>query len=434
MTPFVPQKTTVTKPGPLFQELNDLLLSSLEFLGATAGWIGLQQPGGLSFPARIGVFSDSWLPWQQAHGSVWGFTINDETTIRNDLRIESKHGDPPLCNLLSVPLVQNKQILGHIALANKVHGFSPEDALVLRGLAQHVVRLLGRRREPKHTPIHFSAAWRRVLDRATEGIILLEESGILIYVNAAWLDWTGFRAEDLLGRTAPFPFWVSQHELVQALTLAPAAPAGALPFRRHDQSLFWCAVETAQEQWDDHLVTIAFLRQMSAEPEASAARYGVLHPHPAANGDGSPSPDWLPLLLDLDHGIEGWDARWEERTGLSVQDVKDSRCELVLDWLFPQQHDRNRVADCFHRPHPARSQLTLEVASSNGSRPMLCTFFPLPAHPATATPRRWLLLVGEVERQAEPELLDGMSPADLSAIWRSCRPLSDPLEADPTES
>jgi hypothetical protein len=128
------------------------------------------------------------------------------------------------------------------------------------------------------------------------------------------------------------------------------------------------------------------------------------------------SLDLLPLLLDLDQGIEGWDARWEERTGLSVHDVKDSRSDLVLDWLFPQQQDRNRVADCFHHPHPKGCQLTLEVAASNGSWPMLCTFLPLPATTATALPRRWVLLVGEVQGCTESNLTDGTSHKEPAAI------------------
>jgi PAS domain S-box-containing protein len=397
MMPFVPKKTTLTKPGPFFQELSDLLLSGLEFIGAAAGWIGLQDAGGWDFPVRIGDFSDSWLPWQQGHGTLWGFTINDETAVFNDLDVGPKSGDPPLRNLLSSPLIQNKQILGHIALANKTQSFTAEDAVVLRGLAQHIIRLLGRRR----APINISAAWRHILDRAAEGILLLEEPGVLIYANAAWLDWTGFRAEELLGQTAPFPFWVSQQELVQALS---RTPAGALPFRRRDQSLFWCDVELDKQPYDDHLLTIAFLRQAPAPPPAAAVI--ELDAVDKLLPVRSPSLDWLLLLLDLDHGIEGWEARWEERTGLLVRDVKDSRCELVLDWLFPQQQDRNRVADCFHYSCPKGCQLILEVVAPNGSRPMLCTLIPLPAATATAVPRRWLLLAGEIERCTESNYVD----------------------------
>jgi|SRR5579884_1409481 len=429
MTPLVPLKTTVTKPGPLFQALSDLLLSGLELVGATTGWIGLQDTVGLSFPVHIDISSDSRLPWRHAQDSVWGFTINDETAILNDLASESKWGDIPLRNLLSCPLLQNKQILGHVALANKADSFTTEDAVVIRGLAHHAARLLGRRQTSKPMRVNLCSALRRILDRAAEGVLLLATAGVVIYANAAWLEWTGFQAEELLGKTAPFPFWVSQDELAKAVNLAPAAPVGALPFRRSDHSLFWCTIETAVEEWGDDLVTMAFFRQTSA-PLTVASVPNLpspeLHEGSVKDGDSiagaklpsphTPSLDWLALLLDLDRGIEGWDARWEERTGLSVPDVKDSRCELVLDWLFPHQQDRNRVADCFHHPHPTGCQLILEVAASNGGRPMLCTLLPLPVHSAAAIPRRWVLLVGEVQGCTEPILTDGASHEESAAL------------------
>jgi PAS domain S-box-containing protein len=433
MTLVVPNNTTGTKPSRLFQDLSDLLLSGLEFLGASAGWIGLQEAGGLTFPVRVGVSSDAWLPWQQAQGSVWGFTITDETTVFNDLSVASKGEVPSLYNLLSCPLIHEKQILGHVALTNKAQGFKTEDAIVLRGMAQHILRLLSRQRLLKQSPIEIPAAWRLLLDRSAEGILLLDESGTLVYANAAWLDWTGFSVEQLLGRTAPFPFWVSQHDLVQTLSKAPACSAGSLPFRRHDQSLFWCVVETSMQPWDDRLLTISFLRQLPAPSpsEAVPTLPGVLEDKRIEVRDPiaaeklslvrSPSLNWLPLVFDLDRGVEGWESRWEERTGLSVCDVEGSRCELVLDWLFPQQQDRNRVADCFHHPHSTAWQLILDVIAPNGSRPRLCTFLPLPSRAAAAGLRRWLLLVGEGERAAEPEILDGTTRDEPTARIASPR-------------
>lgn len=403
MTPLVPKKTNAAKPGQLFAELNDLLLSALDFLGADAGWIGLQDNGGrLTFPVRAGAVSDSWLPWQQGYGGVWGFTVGGEPALLNDLKSAAALGDPPLRNLLSCPLIHNKQILGHAALANKAQGFTSSDAVVLQGFAHHMIRLLGRRRAPAAATIELSAVWRRILDRAAEGVLLLDESGALIYANAVWLDWTGFHAEELIGQKAPFPFWVRQQDLVQALAAAPAAPARALPFRRRDQSLFWCLLESAAEQWGEQLVTIAFLRQTAEMPPPAA----LIKPNGTTRADGCelpslrlPQPDWLPLLLDLDNGIEGWDENWQERTGLSANDMQDSRTVLVLDWLFPQQHDRDRVFDCFHVPHSPGCQLVLEVVVPHGSRPMLCTFLPLPSRNGAAVPRRWLLLIGETEPQ-----------------------------------
>jgi PAS domain S-box-containing protein len=317
-------------------------------------------------------------------------------------------------------LIHDDHMLGQVVLANKAHGFAATDAAVLQGLAHHMARLLDGRTQSAAVPVELSAAWRRIFDHAREGILVLDESGTLIYANAAWLDWTGYRTEELLGRTAPFPFWIRQQDLERALSMVPAVSANILPFRRRDHSLFWCLLDTAVERWNEQTVTVAFLQCTKApspppsESSAAVAPAAVGQPHslrPAA-------PDWLALLLDLDDGIEGWGSAWEERTGLSARDVHDSRSELVLDWLFPQQHDRDRVADFFHNPHSGARQLILEVASSSSSRPMLCTFIPLPSRTATAVPRRWLLLVGDVE----PRPIDGMSLFDVAAAPQGSPP------------
>jgi PAS domain S-box-containing protein len=413
MTPLVPKKTTVVKKGRLFQELSDLLFSALEFIGAEAGWMALRDAsGGLSFPVRGGDFADGWLNLQQEYHSVWGFRAGDGPALLNDLRPWSKLVDPSLHNLLSCPLNHNDRLSGQVVLANKAHGFAATDAVVLQGLAHHMARLLDRRAQAAAAPVELSAGWRRMLDRSSEGIVVLDESGTLIYANATWLDWTGCRAEELLGRKAPFPFWICQQDLERPSSMAAAASANVLPFRRRDRSLFWCRLDTAVESWNDQMLTIAFLQctSVSMPPSSesvTADALAVKQPHslrPAA-------ADWLALVLDLDDGIEGWSAAWEERTGLSVRDVEDSRSQFVLDWLFPQQHDRDRVADWFHHPHSSACQLVLEVAAVRRSRPMLCTFLPLPARTATSAPRRWLLLVGD----AEPSTIDGTQFLDTAA-------------------
>jgi PAS domain S-box-containing protein len=417
MTLLVSEKTTVRKSGTPFPELDDLLASAREFIGAAAGWIALHgSEGSLTVPVRGGDFSDMWLDWQQGRGSVWGFATDGGPALLNDLQSWSKVGNPPLHNLLSCPLISNYQILGHVSLANKAHGFALEDAAILRGLAHHAIRLLARRLDAAPAPIELSPAWQRILDRASEAVLLLDESGTLIYANGAWLDWTGFRPEELLGRSAPFPFWISQQDLVRALRETPAVPEHALPFRRRDQSVFWCLLETEAERWDDRTVTLAFLQKTAvpsdstSEGQTCASGADRQEPRPFQPA----TPDWLPLLLDLDGGIEGWGALWEQRTGLSAHDVKGSRSDLVLDWLFPQQHDRDRVGDCFTHPGKA-CQLELAITTPTGSQRVLCTFIPWVGSTSTSLPRRWLLLVGDAEPLLEPGIIDATLRLDSSS-------------------
>ena len=101
--------------------------------------------------------------------------------------------------------------------------------------------------------------------------------------------------------------------------------------------------------------------------------------------------DWLVLLLRLGGGVEFWDERWERLTKLTQQDLAGVSSELVLDWLFPQEKERNFVADLLHHPQRRGTQAVLEVAGQNGRRSLLCTFLPVPS-PAEDT---WLILACE---------------------------------------
>ena len=513
MVVLVPEKVTARGVASLLESLAEVLASSREFLGAAAGWIGLREPGrGFTFPIRQGEVPASWLELQQTRGSVWGFTVGEEPTLLNDLSPLAGSTDAPLRNLLACSLRRAGEVVGYVALANKAHGFTSPDAAVLQGMAHHLGRLLDRQPVPGGAVVELPASWQRILDRATEGILVLDDAGTLVYANAVWLAWTGFAADELLGRTPPFPFWISPHDLARATTSAPAA-ASTLPFRRRDQSVFWCRIETVMESWDGRSLTVAFLHQPpvltppapipedmpppirgdmplalavtdgsgrllwsnaalarlaprgvarhrpltdtlapsaaavldqflrelgGAEPGRMGAVFLPTGDRPLAlfwvsiplrdgigflfaltdepdgfpvllgNHVGSsplastPLPEWLPLLLEAGGGVEGWDSDWEERTGLAARDVAGSRSELVLDWLFPQQHDRDRVADCFHQLQPTSCQFILDVTTPGGSRPMACTFLPLPLAESTAAHRCWLLLVGEPDHFAGP--------------------------------
>jgi signal transduction histidine kinase len=521
MSLLVPEKATTREAEEPLPELGEALESLRQFIGAAAGWVCLRDAtAGPTFPVRRGEIPESWLRLQQSRESVWGFAVREGPTLINDLRPWAVLGEPPLRNLLSCPLGEGARLLGHVALVNKSQGFASQDAAVLQGMAHHMLRLLGRLQAGASPRDELSSGWRRILDRASEGVLLLDEAGTLLYANATWLAWTGFRAEDLLRRQAPFPFWVSQHDLVRAISMAAAVPTSALPFRRQDQSLLWCQVETVTDQFDGRRVTVAFL-QRTAEPasvprepprepprgamgplaegelpfgvaltdsrgrliwfnnslgrlmpsglaadsllrfglapvaaailehlirelaDAEPGRMGSLvlqsgdhpltilwltvhltegvgflfaltnepegFPFVSPSGPDSPmplshpTPSWLALLLGADGTTGGWGPRWEKLTGLSAHDVEGSRGELVLDWLFPQQTDRERVADCLHQPDPVGCQFILELATPAGSRPLLCTFLPLPVVESARSARwSWLLLVGEPELFAGP--------------------------------
>lgn len=489
--------------------LGTILDSLLGFTQATAGWIGLiDARGRLTFPVRRGDFPDAWLTLQQGRGDVWGFAIRDGPTLLNELKPFPATGQPAIQNLLSCRIGTEDEVRGHIVLANKPNGFTSYDSAVVQGFAHLLGKWLGQARGPDSALLPPPPPWRLVLDGVGRGVVILEEDGTLVYANSTWLDWAGFAAAEVVGKLAPFPFWIGHRELAEVGVPVRGAPAGSRPFRRRDHSLFWCQVQTASVSWEGRRLTVAYLER---EPtQARAARedqpkavlealdglaFGValvdhagrllwsnptlgrLAPAPPApdaafrdrfsgtsaarldrlvqragggevegagrlvlrrqgvaltalwlrvdladgpgllfaltddpkgfpeDGEGEsealleaalPSPDWLPLLLRPGGEVGYWNERWEKRTGLTVP--PETRSELVLDWLFPRQRDREKVADWTQQAARRGGQAVLDVVTPTGSRPMLCTLLPVEAAAGEAANPRgadWLLLVGE---------------------------------------
>jgi PAS domain S-box-containing protein len=486
--------------------LAEALESLLEFTGATAGWIGLPGPDGrLTFPARRGAVPDDWLTLQRAEGRVWGFAVREGPTLLNDLRGLQPLGIGGLENLLSCPIGPGQSPRGYVVLANKPHGFTSHDAAVLQGVAHVIAKGLDRKTEAVPASL-----LRRVLDHIDAGVLVVDAAGTLVFANAKWLEWTGFAYDEIVGKPAPFPFWLSHRELATASARPGGGPAGTLPFRRRDNSLLWCRVVSPAPDSAGGGLTAALLHPAGATTTGERAIAGALpleldglpfgvilmdrtgrvllsnataerllpraspggllrdrvDPTSAAAleqltrdagraepgsmgqivlrdagrnitalwlavglpdsvgflfalsddpagfpvmdspGEARPAAavavDWLALLLHPGTEVGFWDERWERLTGLSVDDVRGVRSDLVLDWLFPRQRERNLVADWLHEAHRRGGQAVLEVLTRSGGRPMLCTL--LPVIPAGTDGRHphWLLLVGESELFAGP--------------------------------
>lgn len=527
--------------------LEHVLDGLLDFIHATVGWVGwMDAEGRLQFPARRGSFSESWLTLQQGQGVVWGFEVREGPTLLNDLPSLPDLGEPPLVNLLSVPLVQPGNLRGQIVLANKPQGFTSHDAAVLQGVAHLLARCLSRTvlDRPAEPEIPVSVLWL-VFDRLDHGVLAVDNNGKLLYANSTWQHWTGFAAEELLAKVAPFPFWVSHRELLSSGSQRAALPhwarsqtvaehrgdrrstedskcpvrtLGTFPFRRRNNEVFWCEVETIEEAIEGCRCTIAFLRQStgvfamrkrdvsapalelaenlpfsvvltdnrgriiwanSSFQQSLAGRQGqrgvwssmqglmlrdcfaissaaalerLLHDptlsengrmgrlilqrmHPAggfshsvaywlaltlADGPGflfALPEDWeaialpdslevgryplagrlslegLSLLFQPGRPFESWDREWAELTGLTEDDLAGVPSEVALDWLFPNQRDRDFVADLLYQPARRGAQAVLDLLGHRATRRMLCTFLPV----RTGQGECWLLLVGEPE-------------------------------------
>ncbi len=222
--------------------------------------------------------------------------------------------------------------------------------------------------------------------------MLTDEAGRVLRSNAA--------ADRLLPREAAGGLLRERVDTASAAALerlvrdpARAEPGrmGWLVLRDGGRSVtaFWLAVALADSP--------GFLFALTDEADGFAATDVPAR----ALTPGLPGVDWLPLLLS---GAEVgyWDERWERLTGLAGSDLAGVRSEVVLDWLFPRQRDRNLVADWLHDPRRRGGQAVLEVLTRTGGRPMLCTFLPVVSAGPGGRREQWLLLAGESELFAGP--------------------------------
>jgi signal transduction histidine kinase len=312
MPSLVPESARASVEEGLAQELGESLAAVLEFTGASAGWIGLQQEDGcLAFPVRQGAIAQAWLTLQQGRAGPWGFGVGEESTLLNNLSHLRGLGEPALNNLLSCPLMRNGAKCGQIAAANKPNGFNSHDASVFQALAHWISRRLERANPPPVEQLDISAALPcDLLNRLDEGVFVGDETGRLVWANTTWLGWTGFSLAQLVGQVAPFPFWISHQDLV-LLRLEKSAPADStgeeaiptsrpLPFRRNDKTVFWCSLETIIEDLAGGRFVLALLRKA---PDAAAPP-----PSSAAAKAAPGQPHNLPLPADLPFAAARTDA------------------------------------------------------------------------------------------------------------------------------
>jgi PAS domain S-box-containing protein len=285
--------------------LGQALDALLEFTSATCGWVGLVEPSGqLQFPARRGQIPQAWLDLQQSERGIWGFAVREGPTLLNELPAWPDFGAPTLTNLLSCPFTRDGSLQGHVVLANKPHGFCSHDVYVVQAIAHLLGKQLAESRraaassqsEPQRALP--AALQGMVLDRMTDGVLVVDASGALIYANATWADWTGFSIDELLQHRPPFPFWVSHRDLAspavgERLARTERGTVADFPFRRRDDSIFWCHLETVPAEQPGGRLTVAFLRLV---PDATAAA----PQQPAGDARSLPSPGlWMEVTEHL---------------------------------------------------------------------------------------------------------------------------------------
>jgi PAS domain-containing protein len=512
------------EPGQA-DHLNELLAGVMEYTGALAGWVGLHQADGrIYFPLALGEFPRDWLGKQQGKESIWGFTFQEESpTLVNDLAQLPGIKGTPLKSVLSCPVFKDGKTAGQIVLANKPGGFQSPDALVLQMVAHLIGRHLLTSQESKATNRSAIEEYCKTLESLEEGVIAVEPGGEILFVNTAFLEWSGFDTSDLVGCLPPYPFWISHRALYTiareyaAQTESLGSEPLLLPFRRKDDTVFWCFLKSSAVEISGRSISLVFAKEASTSlhvsrnqtvdlpaetflknvvanlPFAAAICDSqgrlewtnksfeelILSPTPSIGrnlgdffgsdpskgladlltlqvdprttfgqvtlvplqpqeGDAPVAAYWIKAELSGRHcyvfyfrenenshsapkmeapaeaiarsnstgptlvlgvvpgqEINYWDRHWEELTGLNKSDLLGVPSELVLDWLIPNQADRDVVADLFHhRPGQSRS-MVLDILTPHGSSPFACTWLPVQSISGESC---WIVLLEEVKQ------------------------------------
>ncbi|MFL5243383.1 MAG: ATP-binding protein [Gemmataceae bacterium] len=411
MATLVPGSAKISEQDWFPSRLQEILKSLMGFTGAGAAWVGIiGHDGRLVFPSALGDFTSDWLTKQQGSQSIWGFTFRENSpTLLNDAPPIPGFGKPHIRNVLSSPVFLAGKPVGQIVLANKAAGFTSHDASVLQAMAhlvgEHVVTY---RTEQNEAPNDRLAGIYRALEKLEDGIVAFVPGAEILFANSTFLNWSGFEKEDLLGRLPPYPFWIS-HRSLYALarevshpwaetSLGDNGPA-LLPFRKKDDSIFWRHIQSLTEETGDREISWVVLRK----PETR---------EPVSNQTVMPQPVTMPecreqesknaqrssasLVLRIEPGreIDLWDKRWENLTGLNKGDVAGMPSELVLDWIFPIEAQRSKVADLLHGTSLPGDDIVLDVLTPAGSSPFCSTWLPVEGKEG----RHWIVLFDKVRR------------------------------------
>jgi len=149
---------------------------------------------------------------------------------------------PPLSNGITVqasPFRQRSPVLGN-ALSGLVVGLTLIVMVTLAALARRDVK-----QAQVERVLRTETAFRRAMeDSLATGMGVIDRNGVLRHVNQAFVQMTGWPADQLLGKAPPFPYWPldrqAEYQSKLAIVLAGLAPASGfeLKVQRPDGSLF----------------------------------------------------------------------------------------------------------------------------------------------------------------------------------------------------
>ena len=198
------------------EELGNTCLSvALEVTGSQFGFINEMGADGL-----LHDIAKSELAWKQClmydktghcglpsdfvvHGLYGSVIINGEGFFANDPQshpesIGLPHGHPPIESFLGVPLIQDGEIMGVIAVANREGGYTYEQQEDLEAIALSVTQALQRKRSEE--ALRSSNSYNRSLIEASlDPLVTIGPDGKITDVNVATEQVTGYSRNELIG-------------------------------------------------------------------------------------------------------------------------------------------------------------------------------------------------------------------------------------------
>lgn len=136
---------------------------------------------------------------------LWGHALNTRSSFYTNSPTEHiasrglPEGHVPLKNFLAVPVIQDNELVGQIAVANSPGGYDEKDIEVVEKIARYYALGLLRKRYEETQSQLVSA-----IDQAAEAVVVIDTGGIVQYVNPAFEKITGYLKNEVKGRRPRF--------------------------------------------------------------------------------------------------------------------------------------------------------------------------------------------------------------------------------------
>ena len=234
----------LTTPGDeMYAVVLDIVLEALDSRHGIFGH--LDSAGDLVVPSltreifdECRVTDKSIVFPRSSWGGIWGEALLHGTSVLSNSQGTVPDGHIPIDRALFVPIIDGREVIGLLGVANRATDFSERDRTMLETIARHVGPILHARLERDEKELERSRVeselrdserrYRAIVEQQTELVLRLTRDGTITFVNDALCTYSGMSREALIGES--FRRFVSEKMADQTewhlAKLTPAAPVG----------------------------------------------------------------------------------------------------------------------------------------------------------------------------------------------------------------